>query len=129
MINHITNVDQEPVIYLDADFTETFTVYNITYPNGVKTRTLFDYTGYTAKAQIRKKSDSPTALLTFSTDDYSIDLTDGVITLTKAKADINASSLQSDSRYVWDLVIIDSDGNEYVHIGGYIQVKNTVTEV
>ena len=69
--------------------------------------TPFDFTGWSAKAEVRKSaSGNSPVLITFDTTGGTMTLTSGLITLIAAKAttDINPNT------YRWDVEFVDADG-------------------
>lgn len=114
-------------LFLDRNFKETINVYNNTLSGNIETRVPFDYTGYEAKMQIRKKKGHADVLLELSTSDYSIILSTGVIALNKPRADVNSSSLV-EGKFYYDVVLIDDNGS-YQHLYGEIEVIQNITDV
>tara|TARA_Y100001963_G_scaffold86744_1_gene119916 strand:+ start:972 stop:1307 length:336 start_codon:yes stop_codon:yes gene_type:complete len=99
----------------DADFSTTVTVND-------STGSALDLTGYTALAQLRKsyKSSSATSFTVAFVDPR----TSGQITLSLADGDTGALSA---GRYVYDLVITDSEGDKTRVVEGIITVKPSVS--
>ena len=114
-------------LVLDRDWRRDINVYSITKSGNIETLVAFEYTGYEAKMQVRKKADHADAILTLSTSDYSITLTSGLFSINLDRATINSSSL-TEGTYVYDTILTDSDGS-YEHISGEIEVYENITDV
>lgn len=114
-------------LVLDRDWKREINVKNVTNSDGLQTKTAFNYVGYEAKMQIRKKPGHPTALVTLSTADYSLTLSTGQIVILLDRATINASEL-IEGKYYYDLVITNDEGS-FDHIAGVVYVNKNITNV
>lgn len=71
--------------------------------------TLKNFTGMTAKAQVRTQPNSGTIVATFSSYDLSLFLTEGKIKLVHFKEDHTSVTA---AKYWWDCILTDDEGNE-----------------
>lgn len=100
-----------------SDFSTTVTLYVSDNPEVV-----MDLTGYTASAQIRKSYDS--CIYTDMTTEFISPRTLGQITVSLT----NDQTTSLDwGRYVWDLVITDSDGIKTRVVEGLAIIEPSVT--
>ena len=87
--------------------------------------TLRDFTGYSAEMHVRRRVNSATKLIMFSTSDGSVTLDDvGVITLTKTGAETTA--ITDDG--VYDLFITPADGEPEKLLKGKFVLDRSVTD-
>lgn len=114
--------------YLDRDLSEEIKVFEVDRSSQEVTRTPFNYTGCTAKMQVRRKTQDKDAkvFLELSTSDYSIILESGQIELTKSKNEITA--LTEPGKYVYDILLTFATGTVIQHLEGDFIVKSTVTD-
>ena len=68
----------------------------------------FNFTGWSAKAQVRENDESTSALITFSTSASTITLATGKMTLIAAKANTDISA----GVKIWDCEFTDADGKQ-----------------
>jgi|TARA_R110000868_G_C10622948_1_gene742458 hypothetical protein len=104
------------VINVGADFSQTF------FLEGTATNSALDLSGYTVSAQMRKWSGSSTAI-TFTTE-KPFPQTSGTLTLSLTS--VQTSSIKS-GRYVYDVIITDSNSIKSRVIEGMVLVREGVT--
>lgn len=86
--------------------------------------TAIDLTAYTFKMQVRKKSDSTSALLTFSDSEFTTKDSSGNLTLVKAASLMTIKA----GNYRYDLQATHTDGTVSTWLNGLFIVKDDVTE-
>lgn len=85
-----------------------------------------DLTDYTAKAQVRTYYSAPDTELEFDTENGTIELDDGLITLTASAADTAGVNLPSQGG-VWDLELTAADEKVTRLVFGTVKLNRQVT--
>jgi len=121
------DIKKELVYFINRDLYEEIESYQKIWSNNFVTTVPFDYTGYTAKMQVRRRTQSkdPNVFFTLSTDDDTIVLSEGLITLSLAKENITIQ----EGEYVYDIVVINSDDISQQHVYGTFFVKDSTTNI